>query len=704
MIDFLDANQVNKFRLDAKNKGFDRIETEQYIRTRKQDQTKEQQVGLDIQKREVESLKLSKEMAGLLGGETTPAKIAPAGEVAKLADYDSATKMMDEVGGLLQEKEGLFGPIRGRVSTLSPWASNPRAADAQLKTAAQIVGRAMEGGVLRKEDELKYREMLPKLTDTPELARQKIENVKNQLQTQRSTRSKQMREVGYDVPEGYDEPGLGLETPYDEEGRNLQSPGLNIYGEIAKKGDLSYNERTGSYYTYGEEDTDKSTVFKTTKEGGEIDNSFISFLKDGGWLPIAGGIVGGIVGGPVGSVAGSMIGRGAKELVDEDEETMSEFAHAVLIEGATDALFSVALFGMGSVAKGGLKLIIGEGAEQAAKQLGGEVLEEATEAGIKRGLAGTVKESLILKEFKSTKSLRQAVRNSWGDTFESTMPKETIRLVDEAIESGAKNIDDVSVFLRESRGKDIEKLTELLKGKFSSKDEVLSGLKKIRKTAFEGDVPRIGKEGGIKKIDLAIKQIESTKGDLVSGNLLNRLKIDLGDVAFTARSEAKKGSGKLLAQAEVLLRKNIEKYDDLIAGTNKDIFLKKVVAEMGEESLDKSQIKLIGGLGDIAFGGISVFAGNPMPFLLKKGVDIFNNQFDAIQKVVLGRGMLKTALSTGNKKSVRGVLRFLTATGMSFGSTGTTESILKSKEESRPGLDIQPQQQEAIQQPGFLYR
>ena len=63
------------------------------------------------------------------------------------------------------------------------------------------------------------------------------------------------------------------------------------------------------------------------------------------------------------------------------------------------------------------------------------------------------------------------------------------------------------------------------------------------------------------------------EGDLVPGPLLNRLKLDLGDVAFTAMAEAKKGAGEMMASAERFLRKNIENYDDVVGMKNKDKFL-----------------------------------------------------------------------------------------------------------------------------------
>lgn len=46
----------------------------------------------------------------------------------------------------------------------------------------QIVGKALEGGVLRKEDEEKYMRILPAITDLPSVVAYKIKNVTEQME------------------------------------------------------------------------------------------------------------------------------------------------------------------------------------------------------------------------------------------------------------------------------------------------------------------------------------------------------------------------------------------------------------------------------------------------------------------------------------------------------------------------------------------
>ena len=46
-----------------------------------------------------------------------------------------------------------------------------------VDTARQVVGKALEGGVLRKEDEDKYKKILPTMQDAPEVAASKLDYI-----------------------------------------------------------------------------------------------------------------------------------------------------------------------------------------------------------------------------------------------------------------------------------------------------------------------------------------------------------------------------------------------------------------------------------------------------------------------------------------------------------------------------------------------
>lgn len=85
-------------------------------------------------------------------------------------------KALDDLAYLKTKIQGnteKLGPITG-LAALNPWSSS-RKLQADVDRVRQTVGKALEGGVLRKEDEEKYKKILATLTDTPETALYKID-------------------------------------------------------------------------------------------------------------------------------------------------------------------------------------------------------------------------------------------------------------------------------------------------------------------------------------------------------------------------------------------------------------------------------------------------------------------------------------------------------------------------------------------------
>jgi hypothetical protein len=68
-----------------------------------------------------------------------------------------------------------------------------------VRTARQTIGKLKEGGVLRAEDEVKYAKMLPELTDTPEVARNKIQLVMREMAQKQNDAIAALEAAGYDV-------------------------------------------------------------------------------------------------------------------------------------------------------------------------------------------------------------------------------------------------------------------------------------------------------------------------------------------------------------------------------------------------------------------------------------------------------------------------------------------------------------------------
>lgn len=105
----------------------------------------------------------------------------------KVNEGNNLPRVLEDVAETLKNNKDIMGPIAGRVNQLNPYDTQSQTVRSQLKTAAQSVGRYMEGGVLRKEDEIKYEKMLPQLTDTPEVAQNKLEIVDRMLKQKQAS-------------------------------------------------------------------------------------------------------------------------------------------------------------------------------------------------------------------------------------------------------------------------------------------------------------------------------------------------------------------------------------------------------------------------------------------------------------------------------------------------------------------------------------
>lgn len=125
------------------------------------------------------------------------------GAITKISDGISAIESARELRDLLGSNKSITGPITG-WRTSNPWDVEAQSIQGAIDLVKQRVGKAFEGGVLRKEDEEKYKKILPTVFDTPESARNKIENVIRALERDTKNFSDMQSRSGrrVDMPEG----------------------------------------------------------------------------------------------------------------------------------------------------------------------------------------------------------------------------------------------------------------------------------------------------------------------------------------------------------------------------------------------------------------------------------------------------------------------------------------------------------------------
>lgn len=107
--------------------------------------------------------------------------------IKQLSDYDKSLTNLDEVESLIQQNSDAFGPVRGRIRGAIPQDVVAKSIRQATLIAAQNIGRALEGGKLTDADIARYQAALPSITDTPEVALNKINRLRRLISSEAQT-------------------------------------------------------------------------------------------------------------------------------------------------------------------------------------------------------------------------------------------------------------------------------------------------------------------------------------------------------------------------------------------------------------------------------------------------------------------------------------------------------------------------------------
>jgi len=125
-------------------------------------------------------------------------KILPGTAITAISGGETSLALVDNLSNVLDENTALIGPTEG-LNALNPYSIEHKKVQSVIMMAKQIVGKTMEGGVLRKEDESKYQKILPNMQDTPEVARQKIKNLQQAVSGILYRDLENYGKAGYDI-------------------------------------------------------------------------------------------------------------------------------------------------------------------------------------------------------------------------------------------------------------------------------------------------------------------------------------------------------------------------------------------------------------------------------------------------------------------------------------------------------------------------
>jgi hypothetical protein len=129
-----------------------------------------------------------------------------------MADIDEAMKLAQQLD-FDQKDTGIMPSIGGAmpdaVTNLTGFGMEAKKRQGVINLVKQIVGKGLEGGVLRKEDESKYEKILPTLSDPAEVVKAKKANLIATLGQKRSTLLDALTDAGFDTSKfiGRGEPG-----------------------------------------------------------------------------------------------------------------------------------------------------------------------------------------------------------------------------------------------------------------------------------------------------------------------------------------------------------------------------------------------------------------------------------------------------------------------------------------------------------------
>lgn len=139
--------------------------------------------------------------------------------IGQIAQTQSAISNLNDLKSEINSNIEYVGPISG-LAALNPY-SKAKQIQAEINRVKQVVGKALEGGVLRKEDEDKYKQILATITDTPETAIFKIDalisSIQRDIETYKSLQQSGGRSLDVTAPlilKGQEVPVEDLRTKY----------------------------------------------------------------------------------------------------------------------------------------------------------------------------------------------------------------------------------------------------------------------------------------------------------------------------------------------------------------------------------------------------------------------------------------------------------------------------------------------------------
>lgn len=141
------------------------------------------------------------------GGPAGPKpKSVTSGDANRIADLNNSLSELKELRATIGGVAGATGAsaqigaaLPKVVTSITGWGTQAKEKQAVIDRVKQVIGKALEGGVLRKEDEIKYAKILPTIGDTPDVVKAKLDGLETAIINRREEQFSALEDAGYDT-------------------------------------------------------------------------------------------------------------------------------------------------------------------------------------------------------------------------------------------------------------------------------------------------------------------------------------------------------------------------------------------------------------------------------------------------------------------------------------------------------------------------
>lgn len=126
------------------------------------------------------------------------------GDAGKIADYISGLNDLATLRTAIPEgSTGTLAKIGASlpnfVTDITGVGTEAKQKQAVIDRVKQVIGKTLEGGVLRKEDEVKYEKILPTIYDPPAVVKTKLDGLEKAIRQKKDIFVDSLQDAGYNV-------------------------------------------------------------------------------------------------------------------------------------------------------------------------------------------------------------------------------------------------------------------------------------------------------------------------------------------------------------------------------------------------------------------------------------------------------------------------------------------------------------------------